>query len=124
MDCMPFHVLLCYQQLQKSNECVKPLLRQMLSMARHPSYSKRLGACLVYNHIYTILREEKSLVDKYTMETLVCFIDCLALAHSDAQSLGAYLHLDVIDRACKHLLPMRFLAENYRYTPMSRSYTV
>ena len=121
---MSFHVLLCYQQLQKSNECVKPLLRQMMSMARHPSYSKRLGACLVYNHIYTILREEKSLVDKYTMETLVCFIDCLALAHSDEQSLGAYLHLDVTNRACKHLLTLQFLAEDYRYTLMSRSYTV
>ena len=61
-------------------------------MARHPSSSKRLGACNVYNHVYTILREEESLVDQFTMEILVTFVECLALAHGDDSSLGNCIH--------------------------------
>ncbi|XP_067947444.1 DNA-dependent protein kinase catalytic subunit-like [Watersipora subatra] len=76
------------EQQKKNPENVKQLLRQMYSMARHPSSSRRLGACNVYNHIYRILREEESLVDQFTMEILVCFMECLALAHGDDSSLG------------------------------------
>lgn len=72
---------------------MKQLLRHVYSMARHPNSSKRLGACNVYNHVYTILREEESLVEKFTMEILVCFVDCLALAHADDPGFGRLIRM-------------------------------
>ncbi|KAF6024801.1 PRKDC [Bugula neritina] len=78
------------EQQRKNPENVKQLLRRMFSMARHPGSGKRRGACFVYNHTYMILREEESLIDKFTMEILVCFIDCLACAHADDPSLETH----------------------------------
>ncbi|KAL8588519.1 hypothetical protein ACOMHN_043868 [Nucella lapillus] len=67
---------------------VKSILKRMFSYALHPSASKRLGAAFAFNSIYTVLREEDSLVDRFTFEILVHFVESLAMAHSDEKSLG------------------------------------
>ena len=36
---------------------MKSLLKRLYSLALHPSASKRLGAALAFNHIYTIFRQ-------------------------------------------------------------------
>ncbi|KAI0227633.1 DNA-dependent protein kinase catalytic subunit [Lamellibrachia satsuma] len=76
------------KQLEKSPFNVKSLLKRIYSLARHPSSIKRLGAALTFNNIYVILREEASLVDVFTIEILVVFVESLALAHVDDKSLG------------------------------------
>ena len=79
-------------------------------MSAHPSTSKRLGAALAFNSIYTVLRcvcvcvcvglyaisiilvlfyrEEESLVDVFIIEMLVVMVNSLKLAHKDSQSIG------------------------------------
>lgn len=37
---------------------------------------------------FCIYREESSLVDQFVFEVLVIFVESLALAHSDEQSMG------------------------------------
>lgn len=38
--------------------------------------------------LFSIYREESSLVDQFVFEVLVIFVESLALAHSDEQSMG------------------------------------
>lgn len=38
--------------------------------------------------LFSINREESSLVDQFVFEVLVIFVESLALAHSDEQSMG------------------------------------
>nr|CAB3231039.1 DNA-dependent protein kinase catalytic subunit-like [Phallusia mammillata] len=66
----------------------KSILKRIYSLARHPSSAKRLGATVAFNHLYRVFREQATLVDDYTLEILVTFIDCLALSHDDDSSLG------------------------------------
>ncbi|XP_072167838.1 DNA-dependent protein kinase catalytic subunit-like [Diadema setosum] len=76
------------KQQEKSPINTKSLLKRLYSMASHPSAFKRLGAALAFNNIYTIFREEDALIDQFTFEILVVFVESLALAHHDDQSLG------------------------------------
>ncbi|KAK8776726.1 hypothetical protein V5799_029934 [Amblyomma americanum] len=77
------------KELEKSPTNVKSVLRRLCSYCRHPSASKRLGAALVFNNIYVLLREEESLVDTFILETLVYFVDSLKLAHVDEKTIGS-----------------------------------
>ncbi|XP_071796803.1 DNA-dependent protein kinase catalytic subunit-like [Asterias amurensis] len=80
------------EQQDKSPNNAKSLLKRIYSMALHPSTFKRLGAALAFNHIYTVFREEDSLVDQFVFEILVTFINSLALAHHDDKAIGTQLH--------------------------------
>ncbi|XP_022110985.1 DNA-dependent protein kinase catalytic subunit-like isoform X2 [Acanthaster planci] len=80
------------KQQEKSPINTKSLLKRLYSMALHPSSFKRLGAALTFNHIYTVFREEDSLIDQFVCEILVTFVNSLALAHHDDKSLGTQLH--------------------------------
>ncbi|XP_033121520.1 DNA-dependent protein kinase catalytic subunit-like [Anneissia japonica] len=75
-------------QQEKSPINTKSLLKRLYSMALHPNTFKRLGAALAFNNIYTVFREEDSLVDMFTFEMLVVYVRSLALAHHDDKSLG------------------------------------
>ncbi|KAL3227060.1 hypothetical protein MRX96_048858 [Rhipicephalus microplus] len=77
-----------YKELEKSPTNVKSVLGRLCSYCRHPSASKRLGAALVFNNIYSLVREEESLVDIFILETLAYFVDSLKLAHADEKTIG------------------------------------
>ncbi|CAB4005561.1 DNA-dependent kinase catalytic subunit-like [Paramuricea clavata] len=76
------------KQLAKSPINIKSLLKRLYSLATHPSANKRLGAALAFNNIYRVFREESSLVDMFTLEMLVIYLESLAMAHKDDKSLG------------------------------------
>ncbi|KAH8038085.1 hypothetical protein HPB51_021642 [Rhipicephalus microplus] len=76
------------KELEKSPTNVKSVLGRLCSYCRHPSASKRLGAALVFNNIYSLVREEESLVDIFILETLAYFVDSLKLAHADEKTIG------------------------------------
>ncbi|XP_076445486.1 DNA-dependent protein kinase catalytic subunit-like [Babylonia areolata] len=97
--------------LEKNPGNVKSILKRMYSYALHPSAFKRLGAAFAFNSIYAVLREEDSLVDRFTFQILVHFVESLAMAHADEKSLGtqdqckkALEHLEKIIRAKADLL--------------------
>ncbi|XP_035828316.1 DNA-dependent protein kinase catalytic subunit [Aplysia californica] len=66
----------------------KSVLKRMFSFSLHPSAFKRLGAALAFNNIYMVFREENALVDRFTFQILVNFVESLAMAHTDEKSLG------------------------------------
>ncbi|XP_041364232.1 DNA-dependent protein kinase catalytic subunit-like [Gigantopelta aegis] len=72
----------------KSPVNAKSVLKRIFSFALHPSAFKRLGAALAFNNIYMVFREEHSLVDHFTFQILVHFVESLAIAHTDEKSLG------------------------------------
>ncbi|XP_041817022.1 DNA-dependent protein kinase catalytic subunit isoform X1 [Chelmon rostratus] len=76
------------KQQEKSPTNMKSLFKRIYSLALHPSGFKRLGAALAFNSIYRLFREESSLVEQFVFEILVIFVESLALAHSDEQSMG------------------------------------
>ncbi|EDO34282.1 predicted protein [Nematostella vectensis] len=76
------------KQLEKSPINIKSLLKRLYSLALHPNASKRLGASLAFNSIYTVFREERSLVDVFVLEILVTYLESLALAHTDDPAQG------------------------------------
>ncbi|XP_066926586.1 DNA-dependent protein kinase catalytic subunit-like [Clytia hemisphaerica] len=76
------------KQLEKNPANPKSLFKRLSSLALHPSPFKRLGAAICFNNIYSIFREEDTLVSKFTLELLVVYIKSLSLAHKDEVSLG------------------------------------
>ncbi|XP_054564392.1 DNA-dependent protein kinase catalytic subunit isoform X1 [Eptesicus fuscus] len=76
------------QQQEKSSVNTKSLFKRLYSFALHPSAFKRLGASLAFNNIYREFREEESLVEQFVFESLVTYMESLALAHTDEKSLG------------------------------------
>ncbi|KAI8329229.1 hypothetical protein BC941DRAFT_384857 [Chlamydoabsidia padenii] len=67
---------------------IKSLLKRLYHLASHPSPAKRLGASMIFNHIYRLFREEAPLVDGYTLELLYYFMFSMRLAEDDHPSLG------------------------------------
>ncbi|KAL9956083.1 hypothetical protein ACROYT_G037506 [Oculina patagonica] len=99
------------KQLEKSPINIKSLLKRLYSLALHPSAAKRLGAALAFNNIYTIFRQESSLVDIFVLEILVNYLESLSLAHNDDQAKGTrdqcvqvISHLERIIKARAQLL--------------------
>ncbi|XP_022778667.1 DNA-dependent protein kinase catalytic subunit-like isoform X5 [Stylophora pistillata] len=105
------------KQLEKSPINIKSLLKRLYSLALHPSASKRLGAALAFNNIYTVFREEASLVDIFVLEILVNYLECLCLSHGDEEARGTQeqcvqviIHLERIIHSRAQLL----VKENHR----------
>ncbi|KAK2178223.1 hypothetical protein NP493_553g02004 [Ridgeia piscesae] len=95
------------KQLERSPFNVKSLLKRVYSLARHPSATKRLGAALTFNNIYVVFREETSLVDVFTVEILVVFVESLALAHVDDKSLGTQEQCKLALRHIQRILKVK-----------------
>ncbi|CAK6438705.1 unnamed protein product [Pipistrellus nathusii] len=90
------------QQQEKSSVNTKSLFKRLYSFALHPSAFKRLGASLAFNNIYKEFREEESLVEQFVFESLVTYMESLALAHADEKSLGTIQQChDAIDHLCR-----------------------
>lgn len=81
---------------------VKSILKRIFNFLTHPNRSKRLGAALAWNSIYTIFREEEVLVNKHIFELLYYLIESLALAEKDDKMFGTQeqtkLALDHVER--------------------------
>ncbi|KAI8384548.1 uncharacterized protein BYT42DRAFT_493256, partial [Radiomyces spectabilis] len=67
---------------------IKSLLKRLRNLSSNPSSSKRLGAALIFNRIYRIIREEETVIDEYTFEILHDFLFSLRLAEQDHPSIG------------------------------------
>uniref|UniRef100_A0A4W3HU56 DNA-dependent protein kinase catalytic subunit n=1 Tax=Callorhinchus milii TaxID=7868 RepID=A0A4W3HU56_CALMI len=76
------------EQQAKSPANTKSLFKRLYSLALHPNTFKRLGAALAFNSLYREFREESALVDQFIFEVLVVYVESLALAHADDNSLG------------------------------------
>lgn len=91
-----------HNQSQSHSVNVKSILKRIFNFLTHPCSSKRLGALLAWNSIYTIFREEETLVNKFTFELLYYLIESLALAEKDDKLLGTQeqckLALDHVER--------------------------
>lgn len=101
------HTPLVKQNSERSGSSVnvKSILKRIFSFLNHPSCSKRLGAALAWNSIYTIFREEESLVNKHIFELLYYLIESLALSQQDDKMYGTQEHcklaLDHVERIIK-----------------------
>ena len=97
---MPFlkwsikHTPLTQQETNQSTSPinVKSILKRIFSFLNHPNCSKRLGAALAWNSIYTIFREEETLVNKHIFELLYYLIESLALSEQDDKMYGTQEH--------------------------------
>ncbi|XP_061175418.1 DNA-dependent protein kinase catalytic subunit-like [Saccostrea echinata] len=76
------------KNVEKSPINAKSLLKRLYSYALHPGAFKRLGAALAFNNIYTVFREDNAMVNLYTFQVLVHFVESLAIAHEDELSMG------------------------------------
>lgn len=61
----------------------KSLFKRLYSLCLHSDANKRLGACLVFNRIYRIFREEDSLVDQFSFEILYHLLFVLKICDSE-----------------------------------------
>ncbi|XP_061661173.1 DNA-dependent protein kinase catalytic subunit isoform X2 [Syngnathoides biaculeatus] len=97
------------KQQEKSPTNMKSLFKRIYSLALHPNGFKRLGAALAFNSIYRQFREENSLVEQFIFEVLVIFVESLALAHADEQSMGTVQQcssaIDHLKRIIKYKAP-------------------
>ena len=64
------------------------LFQKLRSSATHPSPHQRLGAAIVLNKLYRVIRESEPLTSIYTLDLLTHFVVCLSLAEQDPPSLG------------------------------------
>jgi DNA-dependent protein kinase catalytic subunit len=84
---------------------VKSILKRIFNFLSHPNSSKRLGGLLAWNSIYTIFREEETLVNKHTFELLYYLVESLALAEKDDKMYGTQAYcrqgLDHVERIIK-----------------------
>ena len=76
------------KQQENSYGNAKSLLKRLYSMALHPNAFRRLGAALAFNKLYSVFREEESLVNIFTVEILITYLRSLRQSHRDALSLG------------------------------------
>ena len=88
------------KQQEQSPTNAKSLLKRLYSMCQHPIPFRRLGAALAFNRLYTVFREESSLVDTFTIEILVNYLGSLKYSHRDAEALGVQ---DEIRKVISHL---------------------
>ena len=76
------------KQQEQSASNAKSLLKRLYNMALHPNAFRRLGAALAFNKLYTVFREEETLVNVFTIEILVTYMYSLKQSHKDSLSLG------------------------------------
>ena len=76
------------KQQEQSSSNAKSLFKRLYNMALHPNAFRRLGAALAFNKLYTVFREEDTLVNVFTVEILVTYLYSLKQSHRDSISLG------------------------------------
>ncbi|CAF0815340.1 unnamed protein product [Brachionus calyciflorus] len=80
----------------------KSILKRIFNFLTHPNASKRLGACLAWNSIYTLFREEEILVNRHIFEILFYLTESLAMSENDDKMYGTQeqcrLGLDHVER--------------------------
>jgi hypothetical protein len=64
---------------------VKSLLSRLLIFCTHSSKTKRIGAALIFNRIYTLFRESELLIDVFTFEIFIGFLTSLKLADGESE---------------------------------------
>ena len=62
------------KELEKSPINVHTIVRKMETYALHPSTQKRIAAAVAFNHLYSILRESKEILNTYWLEMFYCFV--------------------------------------------------
>ncbi|KAB0800482.1 hypothetical protein PPYR_06222 [Photinus pyralis] len=67
------------RDLERNPINIKIWIRNIQSLSAHPDPFKRLGAALIFNHIYTDLREEKEMFNMFWLEILEAFVTNLSL---------------------------------------------
>ncbi|KAJ3051098.1 hypothetical protein HK097_007923 [Rhizophlyctis rosea] len=77
------------KSLEENPLNVKSLLKRVYQFCQDAGSAKRVGAALIVNRIYKILREEESLVDQFSLELLRNLLDSLLLAEGDHPALGS-----------------------------------
>lgn len=71
------------EDLLKNPINIKLWVRTISSFSVHSDPFKRLGAALIFNNIYTILREESHMFNMFWLEILYAFVNNLALAQTN-----------------------------------------
>ena len=83
----------------------KSILKRIFNFLTHPNANKRLGACLAWNSVYTLFREEETIVNKHIFEILFYLIESLAMSEKDDKMFGTQeqckLGLDHVERIIK-----------------------
>ena len=87
----------------RNNKSAKLLITRLYSMWVHPQDKRRLAASAAFNSIYTIFRENESLVDVYTMEIFVHVMQSLHLSQN-VDCEGTFLINDTLEQDVKILV--------------------
>ncbi|XP_076655620.1 DNA-dependent protein kinase catalytic subunit [Halictus rubicundus] len=82
---------------------IDEVLHKMMNFAVHPSTYKRIAAATAFNHLYTILREDETIVSVYWLEILYCFVKSLD-GCNDPTIFVALDHVERVLIAKKNLL--------------------
>jgi len=66
----------------------KSIMKRLYYLWRHPDSSKRLGACMAFNKLYQVFREDRGIVNEFLLEALVAAMTCVKLSHFDNEHSG------------------------------------
>eukprot|EP01083_Nonionella_stella_P007613 21942_1 len=66
---------------------IQSLLRRLYALLRHSSPYRRLGACLTFHYIYRFVREDPTVVSRFTLDILTNLIESLGVAHYDTSGI-------------------------------------
>ncbi|XP_021932903.1 DNA-dependent protein kinase catalytic subunit-like isoform X3 [Zootermopsis nevadensis] len=84
------HEFVVWSVKQDSHVNIKAIMKQIYSFCLHPCPSKRLGAALILNSVYTVLREKESVVNEYWLELLYHMVVNLSLSEETDSILGSH----------------------------------
>ena len=105
----------------RNNKSAKLLITRLYSMWVHPQDKRRLAASAAFNSIYTIFRENESLVDVYTMEIFVHVMQSLQLSQN-VDCEGTFLINDTLEQDVKILRQeMRIISQKFQVNILARS---
>lgn len=87
------------RELETSN--IKVLVQRIISYSLHCDPSKKLGAALIFNNIYTILREEDTLLNMHWIEILYAFV--MSLEMTETSFVEDTCYLEQVNQALNHV---------------------
>lgn len=87
------------RELETSN--IKVLVQRIISYSLHCDPSKKLGAALIFNNIYNILREEDTLLNMHWIETVYAFVMSLEMTETGFTEDTCYL--EQVNQALNHV---------------------
>lgn len=64
------------------------MLRRLYNRLDHPNPYHRLGSAMACSRLYRVMRENKSIVDRYLLEMLFFCIKSLRIAETDHEQIG------------------------------------